>query len=40
MAGREYFPSNFMYPHGIRPVTQGVRYSIVTWFNYGNPDNT
>ena len=34
------FPSSFMYPHGIRPVTQGVRYSIVTWFNYGNSDNT
>jgi predicted 2-oxoglutarate/Fe(II)-dependent dioxygenase YbiX len=34
------WPSNFMFPHGIRPVTQGIRYSIVTWFNYGNPDNT
>jgi len=34
------FPSNFMYPHGIRPVTKGLRYSIVTWFNYGNSDNT
>lgn len=26
------FPSNFMYPHQIFPVTKGIRYSIVTWF--------
>lgn len=26
------FPSNFMYPHEIMPVTRGARYSIVTWF--------
>jgi hypothetical protein len=26
------FPSNFMYPHGILPVTKGIRYSIITWF--------
>jgi predicted 2-oxoglutarate/Fe(II)-dependent dioxygenase YbiX len=26
------FPSNFMYPHEVIPVTKGVRYSIVTWF--------
>ena len=26
------FPSNFMYPHQILPVTEGVRYSIITWF--------
>jgi hypothetical protein len=26
------FPSNFMYPHEILPITKGVRYSIVTWF--------
>ncbi len=26
------FPSNFMYPHQIMPVTSGTRYSIVTWF--------
>ena len=26
------FPSNFMYPHSILPVTEGTRYSIVTWF--------
>ena len=34
------FPSNFLFPHGIRPITRGIRYSIVTWFNYGNPDST
>lgn len=27
------FPSNFMYPHEIMPVTKGTRYSVVTWFN-------
>lgn len=26
------FPSNFMYPHEILPVTKGTRFSIVTWF--------
>ena len=26
------FPSNFMYPHEIMPVTNGIRYSIITWF--------
>lgn len=26
------FPSNFMYPHQILPVTKGTRYSIVSWF--------
>jgi predicted 2-oxoglutarate/Fe(II)-dependent dioxygenase YbiX len=26
------FPSNFMYPHEILPVTEGIRYSIITWF--------
>jgi predicted 2-oxoglutarate/Fe(II)-dependent dioxygenase YbiX len=26
------FPSDFMYPHEIMPVTSGTRYSIVTWF--------
>lgn len=26
------FPSNFMYPHGILPITKGTRYSIITWF--------
>lgn len=27
------FPSSFVYPHQILPVTKGVRYSIVTWFH-------
>ena len=26
-----FFPSNFMYPHSITPITKGVRYSIVSW---------
>jgi predicted 2-oxoglutarate/Fe(II)-dependent dioxygenase YbiX len=26
------FPSSFMYPHEIMPVTSGTRYSIITWF--------
>lgn len=26
------FPSNFMYPHEILPVTKGTRYAIITWF--------
>lgn len=26
------FPSSFMYPHAISPITKGTRYSIVTWF--------
>jgi predicted 2-oxoglutarate/Fe(II)-dependent dioxygenase YbiX len=26
------FPSNFMYPHEVMPVTHGTRFSIVTWF--------
>ena len=26
-----FFPSNFMYPHSIEPITKGVRYSIVSW---------
>ena len=26
-----FFPSNFMYPHSIQPITKGVRYSIVSW---------
>ena len=25
------FPSNFMYPHTVKPVTKGTRYSIVSW---------
>lgn len=26
------FPSNFLYPHEITAVTNGTRYSIITWF--------
>ena len=26
------FPSNFMYPHEVMPITKGTRYSIITWF--------
>lgn len=25
------FPSNFLFPHKIQPITKGVRYSIVLW---------
>ena len=25
------FPSNFLFPHGIMPMVQGTRYSIITW---------
>ena len=25
------FPSNFLYPHQVTPITKGLRYSIVTW---------
>ena len=26
-----FFPSNFLYPHSIKPITKGTRYSIVSW---------
>jgi hypothetical protein len=26
------WPSNFMFPHRVIPVTKGIRYSIVSWF--------
>jgi hypothetical protein len=26
-----FFPSNFLYPHSIEPITKGTRYSIVSW---------
>tara|TARA_E500000318_G_scaffold64568_1_gene59679 strand:+ start:44 stop:598 length:555 start_codon:yes stop_codon:yes gene_type:complete len=26
-----FFPSNFLYPHRIEPITKGLRYSIVSW---------
>lgn len=25
------WPSNFLYPHGVKPVTQGTRYTVVAW---------
>jgi hypothetical protein len=25
------FPSNFLYPHKVSPVTEGTRYSVVSW---------
>ena len=25
------WPSCFLYPHGIKPITKGIRYSIVSW---------
>lgn len=26
-----FFPSNFLYPHKVEPITKGKRYSIVAW---------
>jgi len=26
-----FFPSNFLYPHKIEPITKGIRYSTVAW---------
>lgn len=26
-----FFPSNFLFPHSIEPLTKGIRYSIVSW---------
>ena len=25
------WPSNFLYPHGVKPVIKGTRYSVVAW---------
>ena len=25
------FPSNFLYPHRVLPVTSGIRYSYISW---------
>jgi predicted 2-oxoglutarate/Fe(II)-dependent dioxygenase YbiX len=25
------FPSNFLFPHSVQPITDGVRYSAVSW---------
>ena len=27
------FPSTFLYPHSVQPITKGNRYSIVAWLN-------
>ena len=27
-----FFPSNFLYPHQIMPIYQGIRYAVVSWF--------
>lgn len=27
------WPSNFMFPHMVKPIKKGVRYSIVSWMN-------
>ena len=27
------WPSNFMFPHAVQPLTKGVRYSVVSWMN-------
>ncbi len=27
------WPSNFMYPHSVKPVIKGTRYSVVSWAN-------
>ena len=34
------FPSNFMYPHQAMPVTDGVKYSIVTMLDYNKKFHT
>jgi len=26
-----FFPSTFLYPHSVEPITKGTRYSIVSW---------
>ena len=26
-----FFPSNFLYPHRVEPITKGTRYSVVSW---------
>jgi|TARA_R100001086_G_scaffold14808_1_gene7336 hypothetical protein len=25
------WPSNFLFPHGVKPITKGIRYSVVGW---------
>ena len=31
MGGIVFFPSIYLYPHSIQPITKGVRYSLVSW---------
>jgi len=26
------YPSNLLYPHEVKPVTKGIRYSVIAWF--------
>ena len=26
------FPASFQYPHGVKPIDSGTRYSVITWF--------
>ena len=26
-----FFPSNYLFPHSIEPITKGTRYSLVSW---------
>ena len=28
------YPSNLLYPHEVKPVTKGTRYSVIVWFSY------
>ena len=25
------FPSNFLYPHKVKPINKGIRYSYISW---------
>jgi predicted 2-oxoglutarate/Fe(II)-dependent dioxygenase YbiX len=27
-----FFPSNYVYSHKVHPVTEGIRYSVVGWW--------
>jgi len=28
------YPSNLLYPHEVKPVKKGIRYSVISWFGY------
>ena len=34
------FPSNFLGAHGVAEITEGTRYSYVSWFGHGSPDES